>query len=215
MLYTCKINSFFLLFVLFSCSSFAENIDQKPESISSSSIVNFNKYPEKVKSMINLGLSLTQKNIGYKYGSADPNTGGMDCSGTIYYILSTLGLKAIPRSSNLIYSWAKENGHLHTVTSTDLNSAEFSHLLPGDLLFWKGTYQIVHDPDVTHVMMYIGKNKKGDPLMLGASDGRTYKGRQIYGVSIFDFQLPKPSSKSKFLGYSCVPEISCAARPNH
>ena len=199
----------FLLFLLLSFNSYAENTDQKPESISSSSIENYNNYPEKVKKMISIGLALTQKNIGYKYGSADPTSGGMDCSGTMYYLLSTLGLKEVPRSSNLQYVWAKEKGHLYLVSSNNLNSPEFSHLHPGDLLFWKGTYKIARDPDVTHVMLYIGKNKNGDPLMLGASDGRTYKGRQIYGVSVFDFQLPNAESKSKFLGYSCVPEISC------
>lgn len=156
-----------------------------------------------------MALELTHKNLTYTYGSADPNVGGMDCSGTIYYILTKAGVKNVPRSSHLIYQWAAENGHFYPVNATQVNSPEFAHLSPGDLLFWKGTYNVKHDPDVTHVMMYLGKNKEGKPLMIGSSDGRTYKGRKIWGVSVFDFELPNPASASKFLGYSCTPEINC------
>lgn len=59
-------------------------------------------------------------------------------------------------------------------------------------------------------MIYLGKNNAGEPLMIGASDGRTYQGRSVYGVSVFDFQLPNLLSKSKFLGYSCIPTINCS-----
>ena len=154
-------------------------------------------------------MNLANKNIGYQYGSANPASGGMDCSGTIYYILNQVGIKEVPRPSNLIYSWALERGHFYPVTDHQFSSTQFAHLQPGDLLFWSGTYNVVHVPNVTHVMVYIGKNKEGQPLMAGASDGRTYKGRQIYGVSVFDFQLPPLTSKSKFLGYSCTPGINC------
>lgn len=56
-------------------------------------------------------------------------------------------------------------------------------------------------------MLYLGKNIEGQPLMMGASNGRSYKGKKIYGVSVFDFQLP--DNKSKFLGYSCIPTLNC------
>ena len=49
---------------------------------------------------------------------------------------------------------------------------------PGDLLFWTGTYSVERDPPVTHTMIYLGEEKKsGKPIMVGASDGRTYEGR--------------------------------------
>ena len=134
----------------------------------------------------------------------------MDCSGTIYYLLNTMGIRDVPRSSDLIYKWVLQKGHFYSVNSSKLDSLEFSHLNPGDLLFWSGTYVTSHDMNVSHVMLYIGENKENQPIMVGASDGRTYKGRQIDGVSVFDFQLPTSGSKSRFLGYSCTPGINCA-----
>lgn len=71
------------------------------------------------------------------------------------------------------------------------------------------TSQTNYQPNVSHVMIYIGKTAQGRLLMAGASDGRTYKGRKIYGVSVFDFQLPNATSASRFLGYSCIPQFTC------
>lgn len=192
-----------------SFNSLSATTNQNPESIPSSELEHFNSYPDKVKKIIQLGLDLANKNIKYQYGSADPHAGGMDCSGTIYYMLNTSGVTEVPRSSHLIYQWALNNGHFYPVKDDKITSPQFSHLKPGDLLFWNGTYVVKHDPDVTHVMMYIGKNKNGQLLMVGGSNGRTYKGRQIWGVSVFDFILPNPNSKSRFLGYGCTPNINC------
>lgn len=156
-----------------------------------------------------MALDLTTRNLGYLYGSADPGNGGMDCSGTIYYLLTQFGIKDVPRSSDLIYQWLREKGHFHTVSEYEFSSLQFSNLQPGDLLFWSGTYEIERQLDVTHVMLYLGKNKKGEPLMFGSSDGRSYEEKKVYGVSVFNFQLPVAFSKSKFLGYSCIPHINC------
>lgn len=41
--------------------------------------------------------------------------------------------------------------------------------------------------------------------MIGASNGRTYKGRKIDGVSVFDFKVLDRDSRGHFLGYGCVP----------
>jgi len=203
---------FCLWLVLLSCRGFSDSdiaLNQNPESISTSELQNYNSNSQSVKSIINDALGLACNNLKYQYGSADPKAGGMDCSGTIYYLLTKLGIKEVPRSSHLQYKWIWEQGHFYAVNGRTWNSFEFSHLKPGDMLFWSGTYQVKHDPDVTHVMIYIGKNKQGQPLMVGASNGRTYKGRKIYGVSVFDFQLPNAEGKSQFLGYSCIPQLTC------
>ncbi len=200
-----------LLSVLLSFSVSAEmTTNQDPETIPSSALQHFNLNQGKVKTIINLALTLAGQHLKYQYGSANPSAGGMDCSGTIYYMLNTMSITGAPRSSDLIYKWVWEKGHFYAVNGSKLDSFEFSHLNPGDLLFWSGTYATAHNPNVSHVMLYIGKNRAGQPLMAGSSDGRTYKGRQIYGVSVFDFQLPTSGSKSRFLGYSCTPGINCA-----
>jgi len=183
--------------------------NQNPESISNRELQQFNANPMAVKQLLNDALRLADHHLTYQYASADPKNGGMDCSGTIFYLLTQLGIKDVPRASHLQYKWVWEHGHFYAVNSKTPNSFEFSHLKPGDLLFWSGTYEVEHDPNITHVMIYLGKSQQGHPLMVGASDGRTYQGRKIYGVSVFDFQLPNPDAKSQFLGYSCIPHISC------
>ena len=183
--------------------------DTAPATLAQSAITNFTNNPEPIKKILSFALDLTTKNLHYQFGSADPKTQGMDCSGTVYYILNSVGVHDVPRSSDLQYVWAKEKGHFHFVNSIDIKSTDFKQLKPGDLLFWSGTYDTKRATDVSHVMLYLGTNSQGEPLMVGASNGRTYKGRRIYGVSVFDFQLPEKGSNSKFLGYSCIPTVSC------
>ncbi|MEP7072307.1 MAG: peptidoglycan endopeptidase, partial [Verrucomicrobiota bacterium] len=86
---------------------------------------------------------------------------------------------------------------------------------PGDLLFWTGTYSIERDPPITHAMIYLGREKKsGKRVMVGASDGRTYDGQQRFGVSVFDFKIPKPETgdsgklRPNFIGYGHIPDLS-------
>ena len=89
-------------------------------------------------------------------------------------------------------------------------------LRPGDLLFWTGTYSADRDPPVTHTMIYLGKRKRdGKQVMFGASDGRTYDGRKIWGVSVYDFSIPK-AKPAPSAGESVTPGsvfIGCANIP--
>src|ERR1051326_8682893 len=57
----------------------APNATLLPEQIKS-----FENYPENVKKILASALDLTTRNLTYKYGSDDPNSGGMDCSGFVY-----------------------------------------------------------------------------------------------------------------------------------
>ncbi|STX28809.1 NlpC/P60 family [Legionella beliardensis] len=204
-----KFYFFGVILAVFMTSLTAETVSRLPESISATMLLDFESNPVEVKRAIQMALDLAAQNIGYQYGSAKPEAGGMDCSGTMYYLLTKLGIKSVPRSSEGLYQWVKDKGNFYPITKPSFNDPEFSKLKPGDLLFWSGTYKREHPIYVTHVMMYLGKNKQGEPLMVGASDGRTYKGRQIYGVSVFDFKLPPSTSTSKFLGYSCIPTLTC------
>jgi cell wall-associated NlpC family hydrolase len=138
----------------------------------------------------------------------------MDCSGFIYYLLRQNGFTDVPRDSSQQYVWVRKAGNFHAVLSRHADSFEFDALKPGDLLFWTGTYNIDRDPPVTHAMIYLGREKKTNkPIMVGASDGRTYDGKQRFGVSIFDFKLSKPpdSNDSKlspvFVGYGPIPSL--------
>jgi cell wall-associated NlpC family hydrolase len=184
-------------------------------SISPNEISEYDSYPPKVRQIVEYGLDLTKQNLNYTYGSADPANGGMDCSGFIYYVLQQNGFSDVPRDSSQQYVWVRRAGNFHAVLSRHEDSFELDALKPGDLLFWTGTYNIERDPPVTHAMIYLGREKRTNKrIMVGASDGRTYDGKQRFGVSIFDFKLSKPpgSNDAKlspvFVGYGPIPGLN-------
>ena len=184
-------------------------------TISPGEISRYDGYPPKVRQIVDYGLDLTKQNLNYTYGSADPANGGMDCSGFVYYVLRQNGFTDVPRDSSQQYVWVWKAGNFHAVLSRHEDSFELDALKPGDLLFWTGTYKIDRDPPVTHAMIYLGREKRTNKrIMIGASDGRTYDGKQRFGVSIFDFKLSKPpdSNDAKispvFVGYGPIPGLS-------
>ena len=184
-------------------------------SLAPDEIAGYENDPPKVRQIIDAGLALTKQNLGYTYGSADPKNGGMDCSGFIYYVLRQNGFPDVPRDSSQQYIWVRKAGDFNAVLSRKEDSFELDDLKPGDLLFWRGTYNIDRDPPITHTMVYLGREKRTNKrVMVGSSDGRTYDGKQRWGVSVFDFKLPPPpqSGDAKispvFVGYGRIPGLS-------
>ncbi|MBV9490902.1 MAG: C40 family peptidase [Verrucomicrobia bacterium] len=171
--------------------------------------------PANVQELIHQALALTEKNLTYTYGSADPANSGMDCSGFIYYVLQRTGFHDVPRDSSEQYLWVRKDGIFHAVVSRNEDTFELQELRPGDLLFWTGTYSVNRDVPITHVMIYLGKEKEtGKRLMVGASDGRSYHGERRCGVSVFDFKLPSgqpakddPARTPAFVGYATIPGL--------
>jgi cell wall-associated NlpC family hydrolase len=188
----------------------APNVTLSPDQIS-----DYDNYSPKVRQIIDAGMELTKQNLGYNYGSADPANGGMDCSGFIYYLLNQNGFKDVPRDSSQQYVWVRKAGNFNAVLSRKEDSFEFDDLKPGDLLFWRGTYNIDRDPPITHTMIYLGREKRTKKrVMVGSSDGRTYDGKQRWGVSVFDFKMPPPPNSGDakispvFVGYGRIPGLS-------
>jgi peptidoglycan DL-endopeptidase CwlO len=184
-------------------------------SLSPDQIQGYENYPTKVKQILDAGLALTKQNLGYSYGSADPKNSGMDCSGFIYYVLQQNGFPDVPRDSSQQYVWVRKAGNFDAVISRKEDSFELDALKPGDLLFWRGTYNIDRDPPITHTMIYLGREKRTNKrVMVGSSDGRTYDGKQRWGVSVFDFKMPPPpkSGDAKispvFVGYGRIPGLT-------
>ena len=189
----------------------APNATLSPEAING-----FEKYPPKVQRLLTSALDLTTRNLDYKYGSADPENGGMDCSGFVYFVLKQNGIDDVPRDSSGQYVWLRRAGKFESVVSQKEDSFEFDNLKPGDLLFWTGTYSIQRDPPITHAMIYLGREKKtGMRVMVGASDGRTYQSQQRFGVSVFDFKMPRADNdeiedgktRPRFVGYAHLPGL--------
>lgn len=164
--------------------------------------------------MIDIALELTTRDLDYKYGSADPSSGGMDCSGFVFYVLNQAGLHDVPRDSSQQYVWLRKAGTFRAVNSRHDDTFELEELKPGDLLFWTGTYSIERDPPITHAMIYLGREKgTNQRVMVGASDGRIYKGESRYGVSVFDFKVARTSKTDEgrltpaFIGYGHIPGL--------
>ena len=177
-------------------------------------IKDYEKNTGPIRKLLDTGLDLTKRDLKYTYGSADPANGGLDCSGFIYYVLRENGVKDVPRDASGQYVWVRKAGNFRAVLSHDLDSFELAELKPGDLLFWTGTYDVEKDPPVTHTMIYLGLNKEtGKPIMLGASDGRTFDGKQRYGVSVFDFKTSGAKNETssgrhpRFVGYGQIPGL--------
>jgi cell wall-associated NlpC family hydrolase len=212
-----KYKLLFLISCLFCSIVFAsqqnktsiENSFAITRSIEIDQLENFQTLPAKTQKLIIEALKLTKQNLTYQYGSASPKQGGMDCSGTIYYLLTTMGVTDPPRDSQGMYTLAFEKKHFHPVKEANFASPDFAELKPGDLLFWTGTYTKSNSSDATHVMLYLGKDKSGKPLMFGSSDGRRFRGERIRGVSVFDFELPQATSSARFIGYSCIDNYNC------
>jgi len=193
----------------------------KTATVSSFAVADLREYemqPPQVQQLLASALQLTTQNLYYKYGSSDPAEGGMDCSGTVYYLLRAAGLKDVPRDASGMYKWVWMQSRFNAVTSPNPDTFEFAPLKPGDLLFWTGTYQVNRDPPVTHVMIYLGINRHtGRRVMVGASEGRRFNGVSMFGVSVFDFTLPgvkgtandaaASGSASQFIGYGAIPGL--------
>ena len=182
-------------------------------SMSPGEISEYESRPAAIQKLIRESLALTEKKLTYLYGSNSPKRGGMDCSGTVQYILKSQNLRETPRQADQIYRWIEQSGKIRKVNANSLHSGQFDDLKPGDLLFWSGTYGI--ERAITHVMIYLGTHKaSGKPLMVGASDGRSYNGDRRRGVSVFDFRLPRKESKAKFVGYGSIPGLVSGQREN-
>ena len=180
------------------------------------SLAEFPAQPARIQDLIVKALDLTKLDLTYTYGSSDPAQGGMDCSGTIYHLLNANGFKNVPRDSSGQYAWVRKEGRFFSVVSRRADSFEFSDLKPGDLMFWTGTYQTGRDIPISHVMLYLGVEKKRKQrVMFGSSDGRSYDGVQRWGVSVFDFKMPRveegdaaPAKPGPvFVGYGRIPGL--------
>ncbi|MCB1232885.1 MAG: C40 family peptidase [Verrucomicrobiae bacterium] len=179
-------------------------------SLRAGDLVEFPNQPRRIRDLIESALALTERKLGYQFGSHSPSQGGMDCSGTVYRVLQDLEIGA-PRSSRAMFAWVEEAGNLHRCGPEvqSMDDRRFDSLEPGDLLFWSGTYDTGKGDDaISHVMIYLGTSRKdGKPVIFGASSGRRYRGLRIHGVSVFDFQIPAKGSRSVFVGYGAPPGL--------
>ncbi|MEX2579604.1 MAG: NlpC/P60 family protein [Verrucomicrobiales bacterium] len=127
---------------------------------------------------------LAAKGLRYKFGADDPTQGGMDCSGTMQYLLSQIGIEGVPRTSYDQYYWLKKKKMLDDVYGKSPSRKMLKKLAPGDLIFWGGTWKSGHR--VSHVMLYMGYNPEEDKHYVFGARGKSTKGLLGNGVDVFE-----------------------------
>ncbi len=179
-------------------------------TLSPRDLLDYNRQPRNVQRMISAALDLTRQGLGYRFGSADPERGGMDCSGAINYVLRASGYAQAPRTSFDLYKWLSQYRTLQVVDGPGAWQYRNDQLRPGDLLFWIHTYRTKRRPPITHVAIYIGRDKRtGKHLMVHAGHGGQYAGRKRNGVTVVEFEEPAKrgfnGGKGSFVGYGTIP----------
>ena len=121
----------------------------------------------------------------------------MDCSNTSRYLYKvTTGLQ-LPRTASDQYYYLHLQGK---AWDAPLNSQGFvdteflrRNLKAGDLLFWENTYRPERQPPITHVMVYLGVNEKGEWIMAGSQSSRGGEhNRRNGGPDIYIFRPSQP-----------------------
>jgi cell wall-associated NlpC family hydrolase len=167
------------------------------------------------RSLLESALAYLKANpaIPYRLGSA--NATGMDCSGAIYFLLKQADQEP-PRSAHQQYLWMKKLGRLSKVPTTARTEDDpaFAALRPGDLVFY------AHDvPNsraeirASHVHIYLGKEADGHAIMIGSSEGRSYRGKKLSGFGITDFHVSKAGSPTRIVAYGPPPPVAFPTSP--
>jgi cell wall-associated NlpC family hydrolase len=152
------------------------------------------------RTLLTRALAALEKNpaVPYRNGGADP--AGMDCSGAVLFLLKQVGIDA-PHGADAQLEWLKSAGRL-TLVPASARSADdpaFAALQPGDLVFWA--------PDgpaptrASHVHLYLGREADGHAVMIGSSDGRSYRGKKLNGFGIVDFRVPQVGSPTRIIAF--------------
>ena len=121
----------------------------------------------------------------------------MDCSNTARYIYKvTTGIE-LPRTASDQYYYLHLQGKAWDVPRTDGGWADTNflrrNLKPGDLLFWENTYRPERQPPITHVMVFLGANEKGQWIMAGSQTSRGGEhNRSNGGPDIYVFRPSQP-----------------------
>ena len=121
----------------------------------------------------------------------------MDCSNTTRYIYKvTTGIQ-LPRTASDQYYYLHLQGKAWDVPQGVDGFADGNflrrNLKPGDLLFWENTYRPERQPPITHVMVFLGTNDRGQWIMAGSQTSRGGEhNRRNGGPDIYIFRPSQP-----------------------
>lgn len=145
--------------------------------------------------------ALAGKKLHYVFGADNPDSGSLDCSSTVQYLLTKVGIKDVPRTSYDQYDWLKRKKLLDDVYGKAAPSKLLKKLSPGDLIFWGGTWNSGHR--VSHVMLYMGYDPKADKHYVFGARSRTSTGLTGSGVDIFELD----TERGRLIAHGKIPGL--------
>lgn len=163
-----------------------------------------------LRKLIDLAETFPEQRAGFFVFLENGESFLLDSSSFVQYAYRSIFGIPLPRESygqykyllsqNLFQATPKlENGEVDIETLS-------SNLKRGDLLFWINTHSDIPTfrvPPVSHVMIYLGKSKQGNHLMLGVGSKGIGKRKIAGGVDIYVFH------PSRFMGCVKDPEGNC------
>jgi LysM repeat protein len=141
-------------------------------------------------------------NRGIEYNESwcppgESHSWAMDCSNTARYLYRTTAGIELPRTASDQYYYLHLQNKAWDVPQTSTGFADCNYLRqnlkPGDLLFWENTYRPERQPPITHVMVFLGTNDRGNWIMAGSQTGRGGEhNRRRGGPDVYVFDPTKP-----------------------
>jgi cell wall-associated NlpC family hydrolase len=121
----------------------------------------------------------------------------MDCSNTTRYLYKVTAGINLPRTASDQYYFLHLQGKAWDVPQASNGYADCnylrSNLKVGDLLFWENTYRPERQPPITHVMIFLGTNERGEWIMVGSQSSRGgLHNRRHGGPDIYVFDPTQP-----------------------
>ena len=121
----------------------------------------------------------------------------MDCSNTSRYLYKTTTGIQLPRTASDQYYYLHLQNKAWDVPQLSTGYADTNYLRQnlkaGDLLFWENTYKPDRQPPITHVMVFLGTNARGEWTMAGSQSSRGGEhNRRHGGPDIYVFNPSRP-----------------------
>jgi cell wall-associated NlpC family hydrolase len=120
----------------------------------------------------------------------------MDCSNTSRWLYKSVAGINLPRTASDQYYYLHQQGKAWDVPQDGYGLPDVAYLQhnlkPGDLLFWENTYRPERQPPITHVMVFLGTNERGQWIMAGSQGSGGEHGRRDGGPDVYIFRPSQP-----------------------
>jgi len=121
----------------------------------------------------------------------------MDCSNTSRWLYRSVAGINLPRTASDQYYYLHLQDKAWDVPADDYGLPDVAYLQrnlkPGDLLFWENTYKPERTPPITHVMVFLGTNERGQWIMAGSQSSRGGEhNRYNGGPDVYIFRPSQP-----------------------